>query len=138
VTATTSALPDAQTRSQGIALRRGLAMLGMTLVVPGSAQLVGGNERIGRVAVRIWLAMIALVVLFVILLITFRAFAIGLYANPITLQLLRWAALALGLGWAALFVNAWRIANPSAMSELGKVVVAAVACVLAIAVAFCS
>ena len=136
MTATTSALPDAQTRSQGIALRRGLAMLGMTLVVPGSAQLVGGNERIGRVAVRIWLAVIALVVLFVILLITFRAFAIGLYANPITLQLLRWAALALGLGWAALFVNAWRIANPSAMSPLGKVVVAAVAFVLAIAVAF--
>ena len=43
----TSPLPDAQTRSQSIALRRGLAMLGMTLVVPGSAQLAGGNERLG-------------------------------------------------------------------------------------------
>ena len=52
MTAATS-LPDAQSRSQGIALRRGLTMLGMTLVVPGSAQLVAGNERLGRLAVRI-------------------------------------------------------------------------------------
>ena len=48
-----SSLPPAQARSQGIALRRGLTLLGMTLVVPGSAQLVGGNERLGRAALRV-------------------------------------------------------------------------------------
>ncbi len=135
MTAATS-LPDAQSRSQGIALRRGLTMLGMTLVVPGSAQLVAGNERLGRLAVRIWLTLIALAVVFVLLLVVpfTRAFALGLYANPISLEVLRWASLVLGLGWAALFVNAWRIANPSALSPAGKVIVPAVAFVLALAV----
>ncbi|MFT3861765.1 LCP family protein [Micropruina sp.] len=136
MTVTTSPLPPAQLRSQGIALRRGLTLLGMTVLVPGSAQLVGGNQRIGRAAVRVWLTLIALALLFVVLLFTFRAFAIGLYANPITLQVLRWAALALGLGWALLFVNAWRIANPSAMSPAGKAIVPAVAFTLALAVAW--
>ena len=141
MTVTTSPRPQAQTppppaqaRSQGIALRRGLTLLGMTLVVPGSAQLVGGNERLGRTAVRIWFTLIALAVLFVVLLLTARAFAIGLYANPITLTVLRWAALALGLGWALLFVNAWRIANPSALGTAGKWILPTVAFALALAV----
>ncbi|MFT3969338.1 MAG: LCP family protein [Micropruina sp.] len=132
----TSPLPDAQTRSQGIALRRGLAMLGMTLIVPGSAQLAGGNERLGRFAFRVWQVLIALVVLFVILLLAFRAFAIGLYANPITLQLLRWATLVLGFGWALLFVNAWRIANPSAQGPRAKIVIPGIAFAMALIVAF--
>ncbi len=111
-------------------------MLGMTLVVPGSAQLAGGNERLGRVALRIWLTLIALVVLFVVLLLTVRSFAIGLYANPITLQLLRWASLVLGFGWALLFVNAWRIANPPALSPRGRVVLPGIAFLVALIVAF--
>ncbi len=132
----TSPLPDAQTRSQGIALRRGLAMLGMTLIVPGSAQLAGGNERLGRIAFRIWQTLIALLLLFVVLLFTVRSFAIGLYANPITLQLLRWATLVLGLGWALLFVNSWRIANPPALGPRGKVVIPGIAFGMALIVAF--
>mgnify|MGYP006367257917 FL=1 len=127
---------DAQARSQGIALRRSLTLLGMTLVVPGSAQLVGGNERLGRIALRVWFTLLAVVVLFVLLLLAFRAFAIGLYANPVTLQVLRFATPVLGLGWAALFINAWRIANPPALSPRAKVLVPAVAFALALAVAF--
>lgn len=138
MTVATSPPIDAQARSQGVALRRGLTLLGMTLVVPGSAQLVGGNERLGRVAVRVWLTLIALGLLFVVLLLTVRPFAIGLYANPVTLQVLRFAALALGLGWALLFVNAWRIANPPALSPRGKVIVPAVAFGLALAVGWAS
>ena len=61
-----SSLPPAQARSQGIALRRGLTLLGMTLVVPGSAQLVGGNERLGRAALRVWFSLIGLALVFVV------------------------------------------------------------------------
>lgn len=132
----TSPVPDAQTRSQAIALRRGLTMLGMTLVVPGSAQLAGGNERLGRFALRIWAGLIGLLLLFVLLLFTVRSFALGLYFNPITLQVLRVATLALGVGWALLFVNAWRIANPSALSPRGRIVLPSIAFALALAVGF--
>lgn len=132
----TSPVPDAQTRSQAIALRRGMTMLGMTLVVPGSAQLAGGNERLGRFALRIWAGLIGLLLLFVLLLFTVRSFALGLYFNPITLQVLRVATLALGVGWALLFVNAWRIANPSALSPRGRIVLPSIAFALALAVGF--
>ena len=134
----TSPPPSAQTRSEGIALRRGLTMLGMTLVLPGSAQLAGGSERIGRFATRVWLSLIGLAILFVVLLLVARPFAIGLYANPITLTVLRWAVLALGLGWILLFVSAWRSANPKAMSAVGKAVTGVLALVLSLVVGFAS
>ena len=126
---------SAQERSQGIALRRGLVLPGLTLFVPGSAQLAAGNRRVGSVAVRVWLGVLCLLALFAVLLLIARPFAIGLYANPITLQVLRWVALALGLGWAALFVDAWRLANPAAMSVRGRVVSGAIAFVLALVMA---
>ncbi len=136
--AVTSPLPSAQIRSEGIALRRGLTLLGMTLVVPGSAQLVGGSERIGRFATRVWMTLIGLAVLFVVLLLLARSWAIGLYANPITLQALRFAALILGAGWAFLFLNAWRIANPAAMAGKGKLITGALSLLMAMVTGFSS
>lgn len=43
-----------QDRSARVKLRRGVTLLAMTLVLPGSAQLVAGNRRIGRIALRVW------------------------------------------------------------------------------------
>ncbi len=114
------ALPPPQARSQGIALRRGLTLLGMTLLVPGSAQLAVGKKRLGRLAVRTWLGLIALFLLLVVLAIPFRSFVIGLYANPVTLTVLRWLVLALGAGWALLVADAWWLANPRNMSTRGR------------------
>ncbi len=48
---------DASARIQ---FRRALTLTAMTLVMPGSAQLVMGNRKIGRIGVRIWLAFLAL------------------------------------------------------------------------------
>ena len=48
--ASAPALPSPQRRSEGIAARRGIVLVLMSLVVPGSAQLAAGNRRIGRVA----------------------------------------------------------------------------------------
>lgn len=114
------AMPSPLQRSQGIALRRGLTLMGMTLLVPGSAQLAVGKKSVGRLAVRIWLGLIALVVLLALLAIPFRTQLIGLYANPITLTVLRWLVLALGLGWILLLLDAWWLANPRDMSTRGR------------------
>ena len=40
--------------ARGIRLRRALTLLAMTLVLPGSAQLVSGSKRVGRISLRIW------------------------------------------------------------------------------------
>jgi hypothetical protein len=44
----------ADDRAARVRYRRALMLMVMTLAVPGSAQLVAGNRRVGRVATRVW------------------------------------------------------------------------------------
>ena len=53
---------DPTSATARIQFRRALTLAAMTLVMPGSAQLVQGNKRVGRIAIRIWLALLALLV----------------------------------------------------------------------------
>src|SRR5215213_2663497 len=55
-------LHAAQQRSSRIKLRRAVTFMGMTLLLPGSAQMAAGNKRVGRIALRIWTALIAVVI----------------------------------------------------------------------------
>ena len=43
-------------RAQRVRFRRAVSLMLMTFVLPGSAQLVYGNRRVGRIALRTWLA----------------------------------------------------------------------------------
>lgn len=116
------ALPGPQQRSQGVAIRRGLVLVLMTLFVPGSAQLAAGDKRIGRIALRVWLSLLALLVVAGLLAVFALRFLIAAYTNPITLRVLQVGVLVLGVAWAALMLDAWRIANPRAMSGRGRVI----------------
>ncbi len=109
--------PPAQVRSEKVKLRRGLTFVAMTLVLPGSAQLAAGNRKVGRIALRVWLVLWALIVLGVVLALTWRSALITLLALPPTLPLLQGLLVVLAVGWAGLFVDAWRISRPP---ELGK------------------
>ena len=113
--------PAPAARSQGIALRRGVVLVLMTLIVPGSAQLAAGNKRLGRVAVRVWLVLVALLAVAALGLLVARGVVLGVGAHPVTLTILQFAVPALLVGWAVLMVDAWRIANPPAMSTRGRV-----------------
>ena len=42
----------------GAQFRRAVTLMLMTLVLPGSAQLVAGRKQVGRIAMRIWLGLI--------------------------------------------------------------------------------
>ncbi|UMG93215.1 LCP family protein [Nocardioides sp. TF02-7] len=108
--ATRSSLAD---RAARVRFRRALALMTMTLLVPGSAQLVAGNRRVGRVAVRTWLVLlVATVAVLALLVLLPRAVAFRLAANTDLLLLLRTVLLLAAVGWAALFVDAWRIGSP--------------------------
>ena len=57
-------LLDRPTRTAGdraarVRFRRAIALMLMTLVLPGSAQLVAGNRKVGRIAMRIWFVLVA-------------------------------------------------------------------------------
>lgn len=104
---------DATARIQ---FRRALTLAAMTIVLPGSAQLVQGNRRIGRIAIRVWMAVIVSLVLVGLFALTDRQGVFGLLTNGFVLWFGRWLLIALAVGWIALIVDAWRLGRPR---ELG-------------------
>lgn len=86
--------------------------MAFTLVVPGSAQLLAGNRRVGRIAIRIWLATLLVLAFLGVRLLVDRSYALHLALSPTFLLLLRLYLIAGALAWAALFMDAWRIGQP--------------------------
>ncbi len=126
-----AASPSALGRSQAVKLRRGLTMLVMSMLVPGSAQVAAGNRRVGRIAMRVWMTVIALAVLALLLLLVARGVLVGLLASSLGLTALAVVVLVLGLGWAALVVDAWWGADARAMGRGRGILFSVVAAVLA-------
>ncbi|MBO0842380.1 MAG: LCP family protein [Nocardioides sp.] len=122
-------------RASRIRFRRAMALLLMTLVLPGSAQMVAGNRRVGRVAIwtTIGLAVTALLAFLISLVWHGLLFKLG--TTPWLLGLFRVVLIVLALGWAALFVDAWRLGQPLSLDLRHRRLVVAVNGALAFSVA---
>jgi LCP family protein required for cell wall assembly len=131
VTASTSCAE----RAARVRYRRAVALLVMTVVLPGSAQIVAGNARVGRIALRIWLGLALLGLGTIVLAVVDRERAIGLFARPTVLELLRLVLMALAVAWAALLVDAWRIGQPLSLLLTHRRVVLGVNGVMCLVVA---
>lgn len=96
--------------------KRAWLLLLLTLFVPGAAQLVAGNKRIGRLSLRItfavWLVVIAAVVLFALQRETF----LNLFTNPYTSLIIILVMAALAVGWAIMFLNTLAIIKPALLA----------------------
>lgn len=101
-----------RTASDRVQFRRALTLTFMTLVMPGSAQLVMGNRRVGRIAVRIWLGCIALGLGLLLLALTSRSGVFALFTNPRILFLGQWLLIAGAIAWVLLLLDAWRLGRP--------------------------
>lgn len=99
-------------RAARVRFRRAIALMVMTLVLPGSAQLVAGNARIGRIALRVWLGLVLLGVGSLVVSALHHDYAFWMVSSPTALQVLRLGLMGLAVGWALLFVDAWRIGQP--------------------------
>lgn len=93
--------------SEGARFRRALSLIGMTLLLPGSAQLARGNRAVGRVALLVHALLLAGAAA------GYLRLGIG---GLVQLSLQSWllvagqlAALVVGLCWLALFTDAWRL-----------------------------
>jgi LCP family protein required for cell wall assembly len=111
--------PGGQVRAQlgRIRFRRAVALMLMTLVLPGSAQLVAGRKEVGRIAMRIWFGILLLGGLVFVLGLVSHSFAFWFFLSPFRLGLLRFVLMGLAVGWAFLFVDAWRIGEPLALQQ---------------------
>lgn len=92
-----------------VRVRRAVVLVLLTLLVPGSAQLAAGNRARGRHALRTWLGTLGVLVLLGLLALVDRSLVIGLFTRSWTLLLLFVALVVLGLGWALLFLDSWRL-----------------------------
>jgi len=131
----TDSLQTSQHRADRVKLRRGLTFLLMTLVLPGSAQVAAGNRRVGRFALRVWAAIWVLALLTALFLLVWHTAAITMLTGSATLRVVQVALVVLGVGWALLFVDAWRLSNPPDLARRHRLGFALLSLGLAFAVA---
>ena len=126
--------PEARTRPQQrlydrdaelarVRFRRAVVLIGMTLVLPGSAQLVAGRKDVGRVAIRIWLGVLGLVGAVVLVGMVWRSFVFWLGANTLVLGAVRLGLCVLAVGWALLLIDAWRLGRPLGLQRRQRLAV---------------
>ena len=92
----------------------------MTLVLPGSAQLAAGNRRLGRVALRVWATLWCFALFAALLALILPEAALAVITHGPTLMAIQIVIIALGLGWVALIVDAWRLAHPWELQRWGR------------------
>ncbi|HET7385276.1 MAG TPA: LCP family protein [Nocardioidaceae bacterium] len=111
------AFPERKPELARVRFRRALALLLMTLLLPGSAQLVAGNKRVGRMALRIFLTLLGVLVFLVVLTVLWHGFAFWAAANTTLLGFVRLLLCAIAIGWALLFFDAWRLGQPLGLEQ---------------------
>ena len=99
-------------RAARVRFRRAVTLMVMTLVLPGSAQLAAGNRKVGRIAVRAWLALLGAALLLFLLGTVWGGFVYWLLSSTFLLGVVRLVLMALAVGWALLFMDAWRLGQP--------------------------
>jgi LCP family protein required for cell wall assembly len=99
-------------RAARVRFRRAISLMVMTLVAPGSAQLLAGNRRVGLVALRIWVAVLAIGSVTAVVVLLNRGVVYQMAFDATLLLFLRIALLLGAVAWAALFVDAWRLGQP--------------------------
>ena len=103
-------------RAARVRFRRALALMLMTLVLPGSAQLVAGNRRVGIIALRIWVVLVASLLVSVVVGLVWHGVVLWMAFDTAALLWLRLLLTALAIGWALLFFDAWRLGQPLTLS----------------------
>ena len=99
-------------RAAHVRFRRAMSLMVMTLFAPGSAQLLAGNRRVGLIALRIWVGLLAVGLVALVAVLLDRGLIFQVAFDATLLLFLRIGLLVGAVAWAALFVDAWRLGQP--------------------------
>ena len=99
-------------RAANVRFRRAMSLMVMTLFAPGSAQLLAGNRRVGLIALRIWVGLLAVGLVSLVAVLLDRGLIFQVAFDATLLLFLRIGLLVGAVAWAALFVDAWRLGQP--------------------------
>jgi LCP family protein required for cell wall assembly len=106
--------------------------MAMSVVAPGSAQVLRGNQRFGKIALAVWGALI-LIVLLVAWRTSMNDLA-KLAVQPWILTTVRLTAFALALAWVVVLIDAWRLGHPPGLNRKHRLIMVAATVGLAVIV----
>lgn len=89
--------------------RRAILLIGLTTLVPGGAQSVTGNHRLGRIGLTVTLINWAIILAAIIGLLVAREFTMSLVFNPFIQSIGIFYLAALAVGWFILWLDTARI-----------------------------
>ncbi|AWB93031.1 LCP family protein [Aeromicrobium chenweiae] len=107
---------DQHLDSPRVRFRRALLLCLMTVVLPGSGHLAIGKKIVGWVAVTAWVAAVCGGVWLLVTYRTDRAQVLDWFTDPDILLTARVGLVVVAVLWAALFVDAWRLASPYSLN----------------------
>ncbi|MBO1266516.1 LCP family protein [Arthrobacter cavernae] len=102
--------------SAPVRTKRAFVLVLLTVFIPGSAQLVAGDRRLGRVALRITLTVWGMALLAILVLLLDRPLLLNIVTHPVASLLVIVVLVALAIGWALLFINTLRIIRPALLA----------------------
>ncbi|NUR09796.1 MAG: LCP family protein [Nocardioidaceae bacterium] len=128
-------VPPSRDAASRVHFRRAVTLLLMTLLLPGTAQLVAGNRRVGRFALRVWLTCAGTLAVVVLLGLAWHGVVYYLLSSTVVLGFLRLVLCVLAVGWAGLFLDAWRLGQPLELRQKQRLAMVGLNGVLCFAVA---
>lgn len=102
--------------SSTVRTKRAWLLLVLTLFIPGTAQIVAGNKRLGRLALRCTLVVWLLVIAAVVLALNSKETFLNLLTNPVTALVIVIVLAAIAVGWAFMFLNTLKIIKPGLLA----------------------
>jgi len=112
--------------SAPVRTKRAFVLVLLTLLVPGSAQIVAGNRHLGRMALRVTLTVWALALITIVIAVTNRTMLLSIVTHPVGSLFIIVVLVALALGWAYLFLNTLRIIRPTLLAPGMRPIIAVV------------
>ncbi|MGP0222703.1 LCP family protein [Paenarthrobacter sp. NCHU4564] len=119
--------------SAPVRTKRAFVLVLMTLFIPGSAQIVAGDRKLGRTALRVTLTVWALGILTLVIAAVNRTMLLSIVTHPVGSLVIIVVLVALALGWAFLFLNTLRIIRPALLAPGMRPIIAVVLAVATLA-----
>lgn len=129
------AVSDTDRATSRVQVRRSLVLTAMTVVLPGSAQVVAGHRKTGLIALRIWGGLVLTALLLLVIGLFSRSALLSVVLDQRPLTLARWVLTLGAVGWVLLLLDAWRLGMPLRMPRRQRAVTSLVNGVLCFGVA---
>ena len=128
--ATSMPLRNPELLNAAMRTKRAVLLLVMTLVLPGAAQLTAGNRTLGRLGLRLWLAVLGGIGLTGLVALLDRRLALSLVTSSWALLLVVLTLVVGAVGWPLYFADAWRLGTGALHSPRSRRAVSVLAVTL--------